>query len=292
VVAQVILLHRAGYMEWFEPVLIVGCALAVVAQLAVRRLAAPAMAATVGLLLVAPGVYASTTWQAPVQGTFPSAGPHAAAGPGGLGVTAAGRRTNLALFHYISSHRPAHRWALLTDASDTASPLILMGLRAGALGGYSGTDPALDGAGLARLVARGEARYVVIGGAYSKRGGNAATAAAQRACERLPGRVWRAGLLGSGSLILYDCRGDARELANPRARPQVGAQPRSGAHRQTTPGAHVRSAHARPALTRRRAHGGRHARTARSHARRPSAARRLHRRRAAAARRRRRLHRR
>src|SRR6202030_3874360 len=39
------------------------------------------------LLMVAPGAYAATTWLAPVEGTFPAAGPKAAAGAGGVGVS-------------------------------------------------------------------------------------------------------------------------------------------------------------------------------------------------------------
>ena len=61
--------------------------------------------------------------------------------------------------------------------------MILLGLDAGALGGYSGTDPASTGRGLARLVQRGEARYVLLGGEYSTRGGNRATDAV---LQRLP----------------------------------------------------------------------------------------------------------
>ena len=68
--------------------------------------------------------------------------------------------------------------------------MMLMGLDAGALGGYSGTDPALDGAGLARLVASGEARYVLLGGEYSLRGGNRATQAVLRACRELAPSEW------------------------------------------------------------------------------------------------------
>jgi 4-amino-4-deoxy-L-arabinose transferase-like glycosyltransferase len=212
VVVQITLLRRAHYMAWFEPVL-VACAAIGVLGLAVRRLTTVAMTLILGALLLAPGVYAATTWQAPVQGTFPAAGPTQAAGPGGLGVSGASLSVNQALLSYVSSHHPGRRWALLGDASDTISPLILLGLKAGSLGGYSGTDPALNGPGLARLVARGEARYVVLGGAYASRGGNRATAAAGLACRRIPARIWSPSDPKNGFLILFDCAGRERQLA-------------------------------------------------------------------------------
>jgi 4-amino-4-deoxy-L-arabinose transferase-like glycosyltransferase len=212
VIVQITLLRRAHYMPWFEPVLI-ACATVAVLGLAIRRVSGIATALLLGALSLAPGVYAATTWQAPVQGTFPAAGPRQAAGTGGLGVTAASLRTNRALLTYVKTHRPGSRWAVLADASDTTAPLILLGLRAGSLGGYSGTDPALDGPGLARLVARGEARYVVLGGAYASRGGNLATAAVGRACTRLPTRVWLPSHPKDGFLILFDCAGRERRLA-------------------------------------------------------------------------------
>ena len=68
--------------------------------------------------------------------------------------------------------------------------MMLFGLDAGALGGYSGTDPAVDGPRLARLVASREARYVLLGGEYSLRGGNRATRAVLRACKELAPSAW------------------------------------------------------------------------------------------------------
>ena len=91
--------------------------------------------------------------------------------------------------------------------------MILLGEHAGALGGYSGTDPAVDGAGLARLVARGEARYVVLGGEYSTRGGNArhrgrAAAPAANSAARMAQPVGY-----PHGLVLFDCAGRERALA-------------------------------------------------------------------------------
>lgn len=213
VVAEVGLMHRERFMWWFVPVLVLGVAVAIAGMLAARRLAAPALALAMALLLVTPAAYAATTWFAPVEGTFPVAGPKSFPGPGGYGVDARDMAINSALVDFVSTHRPGTRWELLTVASDTAAPMMLMGLKAGAVGGYSGTDQALTGPRLARYVARGEARYVLLGGGYSLRGGNGATKAVLRACRELPPWVWNSPVAWPYGLVLFDCAGDARALA-------------------------------------------------------------------------------
>ncbi|MGA2452758.1 MAG: glycosyltransferase family 39 protein [Solirubrobacteraceae bacterium] len=210
---QVVLLHREHYMTWFVPVLAIGTAAGFVALIALRRLAAPAIALTFLLLLVAPTAYATTTWLAPVEGTFPVAGPKAFAGTGGYGVNARDLAIDRALLDYVATHRPGSRWALLTVAADTGSPMILMGLNAGALAGYSGTDPAVDGPELARFVAHGQARYVLLGGEYSLRGGNRATQAVLRACRELAPSEWNSPVGYPFGLVLFDCAGDEHALA-------------------------------------------------------------------------------
>jgi len=210
---EVVLMHREHYMVAFVPVLIAGTAVAFAALFALRPLAAPAVALGFLLLLVVPTAYATTTWLAPVEGTFPVAGPKAFAGPGGYGVNARDQAINRALADYVSTHAPGSRWALLTVASDTAAPIMLLGANAGALGGYSGTDPALDGPEFARLVARGQARYVLLGGEYSLRGGNRATQAVLRACRELAPVEWGSPIGYPYGLVLFDCAGDAKALA-------------------------------------------------------------------------------
>jgi 4-amino-4-deoxy-L-arabinose transferase-like glycosyltransferase len=212
--AQIVILHKQHYMQWFIPVLLGGAAAGATVVVLWRRAAPVAMALTFALLLVAPTAYASTTWLAPVEGTFPAAGPTQAAGTGGLGVSAAHLRVVQALLSYVSTHRAGSRWALLTDASNTAAPMILLGYDAGALAGYSGTDPALDGRGLARLLSRGEARFVVLGGEFSTRGGNRATAAVLRACTQVPPAAWHDPAVSPFGLVPYDCRGHERALAS------------------------------------------------------------------------------
>ncbi len=211
--AQVVLMEREHYRLWFVPVL-VACAVAgVCVLLAVRRWAAGAMAATYCLLLIAPTAYASSTWLAPVEGTFPAAGPTRASGAGGVGAGGAHLRRDRSLVRYLVTHRPGSRWAVLTDAADTAAPLTLLGLNAGSLAGYSGTDPAIDGRELAELVARRQARYVVLGGEFASRGGNRATAAVLRSCRVLSPGLWGGEALVYHSLVLFDCAGRERQLA-------------------------------------------------------------------------------
>ncbi len=213
VAAQLKLLQHDHYMHWFWPVLIGGAALGVVALLVLRRWTRQAMALTLGLLLLAPGAYAATTWQFPVEGTFPDAGPHAAAGVGPYGLTPSSMAITKMLLAYVTTHHPGTRWAVLTEASDTVAPMILLGHDAGAMGGYSGNDPALDGQSLARLVARNEARYVVLGGAYAERGGNAAATAVIDACNVIPAAAWQRPPVDRNALLLYDCAGHERALS-------------------------------------------------------------------------------
>jgi hypothetical protein len=211
--AQVVILHKQHYMQWFVPVLLLGAAFGGTVIVLWRRMAPAAMAATFCLLLAAPAAYSSTTWLAPVEGTFPAAGPTQAAGTGGVGISQAHLRIVQALLTYATTHGGGSRWVLLADAANTASPMILLGYDAGALAGYSGTDPVLDGPGLARLVARGEARYVVLGGEFSSRGGNDATAAVLRACTQIPPPAWHDPSVSPFGLVPFDCAGRERELA-------------------------------------------------------------------------------
>jgi 4-amino-4-deoxy-L-arabinose transferase-like glycosyltransferase len=217
VAAQIVQLHRQQYMHWFHLPLALAAglgALALLAALLVRRLAIPAMVLTLAALSVAPALYAATTWAVPVEGTFPAAGPKVAGALGPYGINAHDVKVDRDLLRYIDAHVPTPRWELLTVSSDSSTGFILLGHRAGALGGYSGTDPAVNGPRLAGMIARGEARYVVLGGAYASRGGNLATRAVIRACRQIPNEAWlHFRRYSVYSFVLYDCAGDERKLA-------------------------------------------------------------------------------
>jgi hypothetical protein len=148
-----------------------------------------------------------------VQGTFAAAGPHHAAGYGGYDISPRSLAIDRALFSYVRTHAPGRRFPLLTTASVTAAPFILMGMDAAALGGYGGTDQALDGPGLGRLVQQGNARWVVLGGEYSLRGGTKATIAVQKDCHELTAAEWSAPDPDPDGLVLFDCKGREARLA-------------------------------------------------------------------------------
>ncbi len=212
VLAQTVLMHREHYMVSFVPVLAAGAAVGFLAVLALRRLALAGIALAFLLALVVPTAYAATTWLAPVEGTFPVAGTKAYAGAGGRGASVHTEALDHALANYIVTHEPGSRWQLLTVASDTGAPLMLMGLNVGALGGYSGTDQAVDGPQLAHMLANGQARYVLLGGEYSMRGGNLATRAVLRSCKELAPSQWGSPIAYPHGLVLFDCAGDERAL--------------------------------------------------------------------------------
>jgi 4-amino-4-deoxy-L-arabinose transferase-like glycosyltransferase len=210
---QIALLHQAHYLGIWQLLLLPVAAAAVIVVKLCR--ASPAsLFAVLAVLLVAPTAYATTTWRGPVEGTFPAAGPRAVGGNGGAELSRAQLATDEAVMRFILSHGAGGRFQLLTEASLTADSPILLGLRASALGGYGGVDPALDGPGLARLVASGQARYLLLGGSYAYLGGNAASRAAARVCPQVPLAAWHGELAHtSEGVYLVDCAGRAPELA-------------------------------------------------------------------------------
>ncbi|MHB8531847.1 MAG: ArnT family glycosyltransferase [Solirubrobacteraceae bacterium] len=217
VAVELVMMRREHYMRGFEPALVIGAgvmlvAFVVAAAFAHRRLAGIAIAVALAVLLIVPAGYASSTWLAPVESTFPAPGPTQTAGWGGVGVSERGLQETNAVIHYIRTHGGTRRFGLLTVSSDAAAPYILLGFDAAALGGYSGIDPALNGRSLAVLVKRREARYVMLGGQYSSRGGNGATKAVLSACRYIVPGEWGSPTIYPGGLVLFDCGGRERRL--------------------------------------------------------------------------------
>ena len=218
--AELVLMHRYEYLRWLMPVLAIAAALCLAGVVAAAllgrcRATAAALAAALAVLLVVPAGYASTTWLAPVQSTFPAAGPKQYAGWGHVGLNPRGTAIDRALLAYVRSHGAPKRFELLTVSAPTAASFVLLGANVSGMAGYSGVDPVLDGPGLAALVRRGEARWVVLGGEYSTRGGNGATQAVLRACRQLAPFEWRSPVSYPNGLVLFDCAGRERALEAP-----------------------------------------------------------------------------
>ncbi len=211
---QVMLLRQAHYLRPWQ-FLLIPIALAALIAMHKRRFGQAGTAMLLATLLFAPTIYAATSWSRPVEGTFPAAGPRAVGGNGGAELSREQLMTAEALTRYVLAHGAHGRFQLLTVASLTADSPILLGLRAAALGGYGGVDPTLDGTGLARLIAAGQARFLLLGGSYAYLGGNAASRAAARACPQVPFAEWEgARANASEGLYLLDCAGRGRELSS------------------------------------------------------------------------------
>ncbi len=225
IAVQIVLMHQQRYMEWFIPFLIAGGALSWVVLALSRRLAPAAVTVGFLVMLATPAAYASTSWLAPVEGTFPVAGPRHNAGEGSYGISPRSIAVDEALIKYLDARPLPSRWPLLTVAADAAAPMILMGFPAASMAGYSGTDPAVTGPELAHLVKNGQARWVLLGGPYSMRGGNRATVAVLHVCRQLKPSRWHSPSSYTGGVTLFDCAGDARRLARYTPPPGYGAPP-------------------------------------------------------------------
>jgi len=214
--AQLVLIAREGDPLWWRIPLVLLCLGALLAIPLARSRAGAAVAVCAGALLVAPMVFSFSVWLAPVDGTFPTAGLYSHAGYGGIDVNAADLPAYRGLAVYVETHGATRRYPLLTQSSDQAAPLILLGLRASAEGGYGASDPTLGNTQLAALVNAGGARYFLISGPYSNRGGNSAETAARLVCPEVPEFVWAPkGSSSLGGSYLVDCAGRAAELRRP-----------------------------------------------------------------------------
>jgi len=216
VAVEFMLIDREGDPLWWRLPLVVLCAGALIAIPLLRRRAGWAVGVGVAALLVAPAVYSFSVWLAPVSGTFPTAGPYGYAGHGGYGLSPTSLRVARSMIAYLNTHGATEPYELLTQSADQADGLILLGLRATAVGGYNTTDPAMTGQQLATLVADHKARYFLIAGPYASRGGNGASTAARLVCPEIAGRIWAADTNGNGS-YLVDCAGQASHLRHPYA---------------------------------------------------------------------------
>jgi hypothetical protein len=221
----------------FVPGLAIGvAALAVAVSLVVllparlldRRVQLVAIALGVAVLLAGPAAYALDTMATGYSGGDPSAGPQVASadggGPGNVGGGApnggfgpsAGRSApnggapngggdapSSALTTYLAANRGAATWIVaVTSANQAGSIELATGLPVMAMGGFTGSDPAPTLAELQAMVASGQLRYVIVGGAGGGPGGGNSTLSAINAWVQANGTI-----VSSVSSNLYDLAG-------------------------------------------------------------------------------------
>jgi hypothetical protein len=144
------------------------------------RLPASALALGLVAVLLGPTAYAVATAGRAEQGAVPSSGPVTAAavfgpgagargagarGPGGRGFGGFGENTSPALLTYLEQHQGSATWLVATSSAAGGDAIELAtGRPVLAMGGFSGTDPAMTVSELRQLVSSGQLRYVLVGG--------------------------------------------------------------------------------------------------------------------------------
>ncbi len=230
VAVQLVIIGREGYPTWWRIPLVAIALIALIAIPLAGRRSGWALGAALAALVVAPLIYSFSVWLAPVDGTFPTAGPYNHAGTGGIDAPRLDEAGDRGLISFLRASGATSPYPLLTQSSDQSAPLILLGLDASAEGGYGASDPALGNGRLAALVAAGQARFLLISGPYADRGSNGAVTAARLVCPEVPQAIWAPGLpaLIDDKSFLVDCAGRAAQLRHPvaTARAFLRAHPR------------------------------------------------------------------
>src|SRR4051812_22978669 len=216
---------QGGRLAWLPPVLVAPGllgAFAVAAEGLRPRLRAIAVAAVLGVLLIAPASWSVRTLGHATSGTFPAGGPATTAFAGGPGGAAAGTSrfgaggaaaggmfggdtTSLtAAVAYAKAHGGGT--VAVAGQSGAASAILATDADVAGLGGFSGRESAVSVSWLADAVASGQVRWVLAASSGGmpqdgRTGASAVLAAVQRAGTKV-GSV-------SG---LYDLQGKAAAL--------------------------------------------------------------------------------
>jgi 4-amino-4-deoxy-L-arabinose transferase-like glycosyltransferase len=142
------------------------------------------------------------------------------AGPGGAGGGILGSTTLTSsqqqLYRYVSAHRDGAGYLLAVQSWTEASAYILVtGQEVMPMGGFSGSVPEPTLAGVRELVASGQLRFFLLGGAgggfgdgAGRGGGGAAAQVAswvESSCATVPGQDYGATSGAAGSDTLYVC---------------------------------------------------------------------------------------
>ncbi|OIK10381.1 glycosyl transferase [Bacillus sp. MUM 116] len=122
---------------------------------------------------------------------------------------------NTSLLSYLKKHYDGEKYFFATDSTQSAAPYILKtDYAVMAMGGFSGSDPALTPAKLAKMAKAGEVKFFLISG-RDRMGGDqsqSVTKWIQENCKEVPSREWQGntstnmfgGRMGGETLYVYN----------------------------------------------------------------------------------------
>ena len=147
------------------------------------------------------------------------AGASRARGAAGFGGGTASTASITAALKYVESHGATSRFGLIVQNEQEAATAVIAGEPVASLGGFTGRETVLTNSYLARLIARHEARYFLLGGQSGVGGpggtSNAAVSTITSICKAVSITGSTAGSASSGaSATLYDCAGKAKAIAD------------------------------------------------------------------------------
>ncbi len=234
-VVEVIFLNRVDAWTFLRPLVPIGVAATVVVVIATLlwrslppRVALGALAAGLGVLLLAPAAWAREGVLHPQDATFPDARPGSAATTDVLGILAAAPLDPAEISWLRAQHRD-EKWIVAVGSVTQAQSDVVNGDSIATLGGFIGSDASDTVDRVAAVVERGELRFVIVGGGVM--GGGGSGSAIAKACTEVSPSAWTAGTTaapgtsaaastpgtppapaGPGGGTLYDCAGRAEAI--------------------------------------------------------------------------------
>jgi 4-amino-4-deoxy-L-arabinose transferase-like glycosyltransferase len=163
-----------GFDGWLHSWVIAAAAVAAAGvwlawQLRHKRLLAAVGVVAAASLLAGPAAYATSTITSPQGGAIVAAGPSSRgigfAGPAVGGLRRGGGVVDAGLIQYLEAHQGGAKYLVATFGSNSSAPIIIAtGKPVVTIGGFNGGDPAPTLARFEQMVAKGEVRYVLLGG--------------------------------------------------------------------------------------------------------------------------------
>lgn len=163
--------------------------------------------ALVAVLLLAPVLWSAAAVRQTVGGLFPAARPGTDSfsfGPPNDAPVYGWSDFSDATLRWLDRQRTTERWTIAMSSAMVADDAIIAGRRVMPMGGFGGTDLAADADRVGDVIATGQLRYVLAGGATANGLSEPEVFGAIRdVCTQVPSSAWG----GDGVSGVYDCRG-------------------------------------------------------------------------------------